>query len=107
MTEDFETLKVIRDKEKSVDEEIEEFLQRQKTEYEDARKDGDSRKDQQMRELENQYNRHMEELKRELETKRSEIIGEGEAKATTIRLNISDKEIEKIVLEALNEYLEG
>ncbi|AKA48265.1 hypothetical protein IX51_03170 [uncultured archaeon] len=106
MTEDFETLKVIRDKEKSADEEVEEFLQSQKKKYEDARTRGTSQVERKREELENQYNRKMEELKRELETKRLEIIEEGEAKATTIRLSISDKDIEKIVLDALNQYLE-
>lgn len=107
MTEDFETLKVIRDKEQSVDQEIEEFLERQKKELEDARTDGHSKVEARKEELENRYNSSIDNLKKELEKKRLEIIEEGEAKATTIRLTVSDKEIEKIVLDSLNQYLEG
>ncbi len=107
MTEDFETLKVIRDKEQSVDEEIEEYLSRKKKELDDATNDGYSRIDTKREELENRYNRDMENLKKELEKKRLGIIEEGEAKATTIRLTATDQNIEKIVLDALNEYLEG
>lgn len=107
MTEDFETLKVIRDKEQSVDEEIEEFLNRQKKELEDAKKDGTSKLEARKEELENSYSREIEKLRKELDRKRLEIIEEGEARATTIRLSITDREIEKIVMDSLNQYLEG
>lgn len=89
-----------------MDEEIEDFLQSQKKLLEDTRTYSKDKISQRSQELENKYNKHMEDLKRELETKRLEIIEEGEAKATTIRLNVSDKEIESIVMKALNKYLE-
>lgn len=108
MTEnDFETLKVIRDKEQSVDSEIEQFSKEQKRIFDETRKEGTSLIEQKRAELENSHAKTIEKLKREMENKRLEIIEQGEAKATTIRLDISDKEIEDIVMDALKKYLEG
>lgn len=90
-----------------MDEDIGTFLESQKKEFESTRREAEERISRRREELENQYNRKMDELKRELESKRLEIVEQGEAKATTIRLDISDKEIEKIVFKVLNEYLEG
>ncbi len=104
---DLETLKVIRDKEESVDGEIVDFEREQKRIYDETRRQGTEKIQKKRAELESTYGKKMEELKRELEMKRLEIIEQGESRATTIRLDISDKEIEKIVLSALNKYLEG
>ncbi len=105
--DDFETLRVIRDKEKSVDNEIEEFQNEQKRIYDEARKDGAEKLVQRRAELDKKYSTVIENLKKDLDAKKLEIIEQGEAKATTIRLDVSDSDIENIVMKALMDYLEG
>ena len=104
--DDVETIRIIKEKETSADEEINEFKMEQEKIIREAREKETIDLEKTEEELKAKYQEYLESKRREAEQKASAIIEGAKAKASQIRLNIQDKDLEKMLLDIITEYLE-
>lgn len=105
--EDLETLKVIKEKEQSINGKIsalkgekEKQLQELESTFSRKLKDNEEK-------LASEAASQMEKTTKEATARADRILEESKAKAGKLKLKVSDKELEKISTEILNQYLEG
>lgn len=55
----------------------------------------------------NDYNKHIKQVGERVKKEAKKILEEGELKTSSMHLDIDDRELEKIVLRLLNDYLKG
>lgn len=103
--DDLETLKVIKEKEESLNSKIEEI----KTEKEKELSQIESGIETLLREREEaltlQMQREIEEARQAAMARSQEMIKDAVAKAARLKIRISDEEIENYVIESIEEYL--
>lgn len=105
--DDLEALKIIKEKESSVENDIRTFIEDQKKLLAQLKKESEERIDEEREKADNDYTKHISEIRAQTEKQAKEIIEEARIKAQTISLKVSDKELEKLVMEALENLVKG
>lgn len=105
--EDLETLKIIKEKEQSVNEEMELLKSEKEKQIQQLESTFSLRLKENEEKLRLVAAEALEDTNRKAQAHADDILKNSREKADRIRISISDRETEKIALETLNEYLEG
>ncbi len=103
--DDIETLKVIKEKETSSEDEIKQLKADQERILAEVEKKNNEEIENKKRELEIDYEKYIESAVKAAEEKAQSIIEDAKNKAKLIDLNLDDAGIKKLVFETLEEYL--
>ncbi len=103
--DDIETLKVIKEKETSSEDEIKQLKADQERILAEVGKKNNEEIENKKRELEIDYEKYIESAVKAAEEKAQSIIDDAKNKAKLIDLNLDDAGIKKLVFETLEEYL--
>jgi len=104
--DDVETIRIIKEKETSADEEINQFKEEQEKIIKEAREKEALDLEKTEDELKSRYQEYLESRRKEAEEKASEIIDNAKQRASAINLDIKEKDLQKMVLEIIMKYLE-
>ncbi len=107
MMDDLETLKVIKEKEDSVNSRIQEIKEQKEREISSLESGTDAILKAREEELEIQKQKSVEEALRSAKAKAEGLIRDAMARSSRMTLQIKDEEIENYVHEAIIEYLEA
>lgn len=105
--DDLEALKIIREKESSVENDINSFIDEQKKILAELKKESEEKIKEEKERAENDYFKHVSEVKDETEKQAKEIVEEAKAKAVRLSLKVSDKDLEKLVMDKLEKFVKG
>lgn len=105
--EDLETLKVIKDKEQSINDKIELIKKEKEKELQQLESTFSMRMKENEERLMLDSAGQLEETKAKAEKKADLLLAESKDKASRMKLKIKDSEIEKLATETFREYLEG
>ncbi len=103
--DDIETLKIIKEKETSSEDEIKQLKADQDRLLAEIREKNDEESQKKKEELEIDYDRYIESTVKAAEEKAQSIVEDAKNKAKLIDLNLDDAGIKKLVFETLEEYL--
>ncbi len=103
--DDIETLKVIKEKETSSEDEIKQLKADQERILAEVGKKNNEEIENKKKELEIDYEKYIESAVKAAEEKAQSIIDDAKNKAKLIDLNLDDAGIKKLVFETLEEYL--
>lgn len=106
MMDDLETLKVIKEKEDSINSRIQEIKDQNEKKISSLEAGVDAILKTKEEELELQKQKSVDEALRAAKAKAESLIRDAMARSQRMTLTIKDEEIEKYVHEALMEYLE-
>lgn len=105
MMDDLETLKVIKEKEDSINSRIQEIKEQKEREINGLEAGIDAILKAKEEELEIQKQKSVDEALRSAKSKAESLIRDAMARSSRMTLTIKDEEIEKYVHEAIMEYL--
>ncbi|MGC8608473.1 MAG: hypothetical protein ACP5UV_01230 [Thermoplasmata archaeon] len=103
--DDIETLKLIKEKETSSEEELKQLKADQDKLISEVQKKNEEEIQKKKDEFELDYNMYVESAVKEAEEKGQSIIEDARNSAKNMNLNLDDESIKKMVLETLEQYL--
>ncbi|MCL6090858.1 MAG: hypothetical protein M1393_07460 [Candidatus Thermoplasmatota archaeon] len=104
--EDIETLKKIKEKETSINNEIASIKQERESELQQLEQSFNASLKAQEENLYSQSAKEIAEVKRRTQAKASGIIEQSRLKAEKMKLNLTDRDIEEYVKSSVREFLE-
>jgi V/A-type H+-transporting ATPase subunit G/H len=104
--EDIETLKKIKEKETSINNEIASIKQEREIELQQLEQSFNASLKAQEENLYSQSAKEIAEVKRRAQAKASGIIEQSRLKAEKMKLNLTDRDIEEYVKSSVREFLE-
>ena len=105
--DDLEALKIIREKESSVESDINSFIEEQKKMLAELKKESEEKIEEAREKAENSYIKHVSEVRKETEKQAKEIIEEAKVRAQSISLKVPDKDLEKLVTDLMEKIVKG
>ncbi len=103
--DDIETLKIIKEKETSSEEELKQLKADQDKLISEVQKKNEEEIQKKKDEFELDYNTYVESAVKEAEERAQSMIEDAKNRAKNMNLNLDDESIKKMVFEILEQYL--
>ncbi|WP_297027459.1 hypothetical protein [Thermoplasma sp.] len=104
--DDVETIKIIKEKETSADEEIEQFKQEQEKLVREAMEKESLDIEKTEGELKSRYQEYLESRRKEAEEKAAAIIESAKERSASMNLSLKESDLQKMLLDIIMQYLE-